>query len=578
MPARIRFALVSCLTFWTAAALCAAAVLAATPAPPTGTRAMVVSPKAEATLAGLAMLEAGGNAVDAAIAAAFAMGVVQPHSNGIGGGDFILIRMADGRTVALDARETAPAAATEDLYTRAGVPERASLVGGLASGTPGSVAGRALALQEYGTLPLAQVMEPAIRLAAEGYPIGPYQARMIERVRGFLPPGAFPEIAVLYLPEGAGPDDILVQADLATTLRTIAENGPRAFYQGKLAQAMASAARAAGGILTTADLAAYRPVEREPLRSSWRGYEILSFPPPSSGGTTLIEILNIVEGDDLRAMGAGSSAAIHRLAEAMKLAFADRAVHLGDPDFADIPVATLVDKAYAARLRGLMEPPWWRRAPWHWFAGERALHVPGPGFAPDDQGTAHLSVVDGAGNAVAITSTINGPFGALVLVPGTGILLNNQMDDFVTEPGRANTYGLLGVAGANLVGAGKRPLSSMAPTIVLADGRVRFVAGSNGGPVIITSTLLSLVNDLVYGMDVLGAVSAPRFHHQWSPDVLRLEAAHPADVRQGLLRRGHELKIVDTLTSGVQAVAVDPESGVLTGGADPRRDSFAAGL
>jgi gamma-glutamyltranspeptidase/glutathione hydrolase len=314
------------------------------------------------------------------------------------------------------------------------------------------------------------------------------------------------------------------------------------------------------------------------VRGSFRGYEILSFPPPSSGGTTMIQILNIIEDDDLVAMGAGSSAAIHRIAEAMKLAFADRAVFLGDPDFAEIPVGRLVDKAYAAELRVRLDPPWWQRAPWHWFAGERALRVVGPGFAPDDQGTAHLSVVDEEGNAVAITSTINGPFGSFVLVPGTGILLNNEMDDFVTQPGRANTYGLMGVAGANLVGPRKRPLSSMAPTIVVADGGPRFVAGSNGGPVIITSTLLSLLNHLVYDMDVLAAVSAPRFHHQWSPDVLRLEEAIPADVRDGLLRRGHELKIVDQLTSGVEAVAVDPESGLRTGGGDPRRDSFAAGF
>ena len=295
-----------------------------------------------------------------------------------------------------------------------------------------------------------------------------------------------------------------------------------------------------GGILTTGDLARYRPVVRQPLVAHFRGFEVLAFPPPSSGGVTLLEILNVLEGFELARLGAGSSAAIHRIAEAMKLAFADRAVHLGDPDFVELPVARLLDPAYAASLRARINPPRWRRAPWTWGQAERAIRVTGPGFPAEDAGTAHLSVADAAGNAVAITETINTPYGSLVMVPGTGILLNNEMDDFATRPGQPNAFGLVALAGANGVAPDKRPLSSMAPLIVLQDGKLRFVAGSNGGPRIITTTLLALLNHLEFGMDVSEAVAAPRFHHQWLPDELLLEAGHPDRRGRGARRaRAH---------------------------------------
>ena len=261
----------------------------------------------------------------------------------------------------------------------------------------------------------------------------------------------------------------------------------------------------------------------------------------------------------------------------MKLAFADRAVYLGDPDFAELPVAALLDPGYAARQRARIDPAWWRRAPWTWGQGERAIHVAGPGLPLDDAGTAHLSVADAAGNAVAITETINTPYGSLVMVPGTGILLNNQMDDFATRPGEPNAFGLVAVAGANGVAADKRPLSSMAPVIVLEGDRLRFVAGSNGGPRIITTTLLALLNNLDFGMDVAEAVAAPRFHHQWQPDELLLESGNPADVVRALEARGHNVKLVDDLGGGVEAIAVDPKTGLLSGGVDPRRDGAALG-
>ncbi|MEN8161756.1 MAG: gamma-glutamyltransferase, partial [Myxococcota bacterium] len=477
-----------------------------------------------------------------------------------------------------DARETAPAAATPDLYTRPGVPERASILGGLAIGTPGLVAGLALAQERFGSLPLAQVLEPAIRLAAEGYAIGAYQARFIAGFRKRGLPEGYAETARVHFPPG--PVDArtrLVQSDLARTLRAIAEQGPRAFYEGPVAEAMAKAAQEAGGILTTEDLAAYRPVVREPLAGRFRDFEVLAFPPPSSGGVTLLEILNVLEGFALAKHGPGSSAAIHRIAEAMKLAFADRAVHLGDPDFATLPVAELLDPAYAAALRARINPPRWRRAPWTWGRGEVAIEVPGPGLAPRGAGTAHLSVADASGNAVAITETINLPYGSWVMAPGTGVLLNNEMDDFATRPGEPNAFGLVALAGANGVEAGKRPLSSMAPLIVLESGRLRFVAGSNGGPRIITTTLLSMLNHLEFGMDVSAAVAAPRFHHQWLPDVLLLEAGHPADVVDALEARGHAVEVRDSLGGGVQAIAFDPNAGLLTGAPDPRRDGLAAG-
>jgi gamma-glutamyltranspeptidase/glutathione hydrolase len=553
------------------------AVQAAAPLPVTSDRALVVSPHPVVSAAGVELLRAGGNAVDAAVAAAFALAVAQPQSTGIGGGGFLLIRLADGRAFAIDARETAPAAATPDLYTRPGVPGDASLVGGLAVATPGLVAGLALAQGAHGTLPLARVLEPAIRLAEQGYEVGAYQARFIEEMRRRGVGARFPELARIHFAAPATARTLLVQPELAGTLRAIAALGPRAFYEGPVADAIAKAAQQHGGILTAGDLARYRPVLRQPLRVRYRGFEVLAFPPPSSGGVTLLEILNVLEGFDLAALGAGSSAAIHRIAEAMKLAFADRAVYLGDPDFSELPVAALLDPAYAAGLRARINPAWWRRPPWSWGQGERAIRVAGPGLPLDDAGTAHLSVADAAGNAVAITGSINTPYGSLVMVPGSGVLLNNQMDDFATRPGQPNAFGLIALAGANGVAADKRPLSSMAPLIVLEDEKLRFVAGSNGGPRIITTTLLALLNHLEFGMDVSEAVAAPRFHQQWQPDELLLEAGIPADVADALAARGHVLKRVDDLGGGVEAIAFDPATGLLSGGSDPRRDGLAAG-
>jgi len=564
-----------------AAALWAAPDLrAAAPAPAASPHGMVVTSQADATRAGVELLAAGGNAVDAAVAAAFAVGVTQPFSTGLGGGAFVLIRLADGRLLALDCRETAPAAAERDMYVAEGVPQHASRLGGLAVATPGLVAGLIQVLALHGTQSLEQVLAPAIRLAEEGFPIGPYHASVLEFVerKGLL--ARFPETARIQLPpEGQPPRQgwHLVQRDLARTLRAIAKRGPDAFYRGEIAARIVAEVKAQGGILDEGDLAEYRPVEREPLWGAYRDTEVVSFPPPSSGGVALIEALNILEGFDLAGEGAGSSASLHRIAEALKLAFADRAAFLGDPDFVDVPVEPLVSKHRADELRRRINPPRWRRWPWTWTRGESAIRVHSAGLAPRDEGTTHLSVTDSLGNAVAITKTINTPFGSGITVPGTGIVLNNEMDDFAVALFRPNSYGLVDTSGANAVAPRKRPLSSMTPSMVLRDGELLLVTGSPGGPRIISAVLQTILNVIDYGMDVAAAVAAPRIHHQWDPDLLYVEPAVPRDVVEGLRRRGHRVEVSPRDWSAAESIAIDRERGLHLGGSDPRRDGLALG-
>ncbi len=554
---------------------------AASPAPVSAPNGMVVSSQQDATRAGVALLQAGGNAIDAAVATAFAVGVTQPFSTGIGGGGFILIRTAEGEVVAIDARETAPAAATPDMYTRPGVDERASVSGPLAVATPGLLAGLALALELYGTKSLSECLQPAIALAETGFEVGRYNARMMEFMRRRFAAERFPETARIQFPpvgQPARPGWRLVQKDLAETLSRIAEKGPSVFYEGEVAQAIAEEMERRGGLVSAVDLRSYRPKRRQPVTGSYRGLAVHSFPPPSSGGVLLVQMLNILEGyDDLAERGAGSSASLHVIAESMKLAFADRAFFLGDPDFVDVPIETLVSKEYADAQRDRIDPPWFRRAPWNWFRGEMAITVKAPGIPVEDHGTTHLSVTDRFGNAVAITKTINTPYGSGITVRGTGILLNNEMDDFAKAIGVPNSYGLIDARGANAVAPGKRPLSSMTPTIIEKDGKVFLVTGSPGGARIISSTLLSIVNVVDYGMDVKAAVSAARFHHQWEPDQLRVEPNTPADVVQGLRDRGHTVEVSKRNWSAVEAIQIDPETRIHYGGNDPRRDGLALG-
>lgn len=573
--------LVAQLFFASALAIAPApAARAAARAPAIGQRGMVVSAERHATEAGVAMLAAGGNAVDAAVATAFALGVTEPYHSGIGGGGFLLIHLASGETIAVDARETAPAAARPDLFRAPGVAEDASRSGPLAVATPGLVAGLALALERWGTKPLAEVLAPAIALAEDGFPIGLRHARILALWHRMGLAARFPETAAIQAPApDLAPGWRLVQRDLARTLRAIAREGPDAFYAGPIARAIADEVQKRGGLLTAQDLADYEPKLREPLRGSYRERTIVSFPPPSSGGVALIEALNILEGFELAPLGAGSSAAIHRIAEAMKLAFADRAAYLGDPDFVDVPVTRLVAKDYAARQRARLLPPRWRRAPWTWASDEVAIEVPGPGLGDASSGgsTTHLSVTDAAGNAVAITQTVNLLFGSGLTAAGTGVILNDEMDDFSSEVHRPNAFGLVDTRGANAIAAGKRPLSSMTPTIVLEGDRVRMVTGSPGGPRIISTTLLTILNVFDFGMDVSEAVAAPRFHHQWIPDELTVERAIPADVLDNLRARGHRVVVSERNWSSAQAIVIDPDTGWHLGGSDPRSDGLAQG-
>lgn len=544
---------------------------------------MVVAAERHAAEAGAAMLRSGGNAIDAAVATSLALGVTEPYHSGLGGGGFLLIRLASGEVIALDTRETAPAAATRDMFVAPGVAKDASRNGPLAVATPSLLAGLALALERWGTKSLAEVMEPAIALAADGFPISLRHARVLEAWKKMGLDARFPETAAIQLPPAGvaiAPGWKLRQPELAASMRAIAKSGPQLFFQGRIATAIAADVQRRGGILAASDLANYKPVLRQPLRGDYRGFEVLSFPPPSSGGVALIEMLNILEGFDLAPLGAGSSASIHRITESMKLAFADRAAYLGDPDFVAVPTEQLIAKPYAAKLRSQLLPSRLSRAPWTWGEDEVAIQVKGPGLGdlPLPQGgTTHLSVTDQAGNAVAVTQTVNLLFGSGITVPGTGIVLNDEMDDFSVAPNQPNAFGLIDVHGMNAVAPGKRPLSSMTPTLVLQDGKVRIVAGSPGGPRIITTVLLALLNVLDFGLDPSEAIAQPRFHHQWVPDELSIEAGMPADVQQALRDRGHNVKVAERNWSSAQVIAIDPKTGWHFGATDPRTDGAAIG-
>lgn len=540
----------------------------------------MVSSSLDAAEAGASILSAGGNAIDAAVATAFAVGVTQPYSAGIGGGGFLLIRLANGEIHAIDARETAPAAATRDMFVAPGVSERASLWGPLAVATPGLVAGLAQVQEKYGVLPLARVIDPAIRLAEKGFAIGPRTAGMINRMSRKLPAETFPETARVQFPpfdSKAEPGDRLVQKDLGATLRTIAEKGPGVFYRGAIGEKIVAEVRRRGGILSAEDLSQYRVAWRKPVSGTYRGVEVHSFPPPSSGGVALLEILNILEGFELEPRGAGSSASVHVIAEAMKLAFADRAAHLGDPDFVAVPVDRLTSKAYGKRQRARINPGEFHASPWSFDCRGAVTDVKGPGLPADDAGTTHLSVTDSHGNAAAMTLTINTPYGSGITVPGTGIVLNNEMDDFSIAPDTPNAYGLIDTRGANSVAPLKRPLSSMTPTILLKKGQPFMVTGSPGGPRIITTVLLSILNVIDYGMNVQQAVSAPRFHHQWIPNKLRVEPATTADVVATLRSCGHPVEVSVRNWSANEAIVIDSGTGWHLGGSDPRTDGGAIG-
>ena len=590
-----------------ALALTLAPSLRAQRAPVEAQHGMVTSVHELASLAGLEMLQRGGNAIDAAVATGLALTVVHPFAGNIGGGGFMLIRLADGRSVALDYRESAPAASSRDMYvgpdgTVLSGPT-SSTVGWRASGVPGSIAGFALALEKYGSgkLSWADVCEPARRLAADGHRVTPIAAALHRTHAKLLTP--FDESKKIFLNGGAfwKPGDLWKQPDLAATFARLQKNGPREFYEGTTARLIAEAMQKNGGLITLADLQAYHVAERTPLLGTYRGYDIITMPPPSSGGIALLQMLAMLEPHDVGTLGAQSAAKYHLFTEVMRRAFRDRAEYLGDPDFVKIPVAELLDRSYLKKRMADFSPT--RATPSEKIepglgsikltslppgspglshSQRSTLHAPLARLAPESTETTHFSIVDAAGNAVANTYTLNGGYGSGVTIPGTGILMNNEMDDFTAKVGVKNMFGLL-QGPANAIVPGKRPLSSMTPTIVLKDKKLFFVTGSPGGPTIINTVLQIVSNVIDFGMSVTQAVESPRIHHQWMPDSLSYERnGLSTDTANILKSLGHSFKERASYEGAYQGdaetVMVDPQTHLRLGASDLRRgDSKAVG-
>ncbi len=544
------------------------------PGPLEAQNGMVVSAEHEASEAGVEILRRGGNAVDAAVATGFALAVVHPSAGNLGGGGFMVIRMADGRTTSFDYREVAPSAATSDMYldSTGAFVSRLSREGYLASGVPGSPAGLLLAHERYGTLPLEDVMAPAIRLANEGYRLSRRKARSFN---GRYRTWSRYEGTRKYFTKGSPdrryqPGDLFVQKDLADVLRRIRDRGRDGFYRGKTAELIVREMEKGGGLITLEDLAAYQAVEREPVTGTYRDYRLISMRPPSSGGIALLQLLNAAEPHDIRGLGYQSSSTIHLMGEAMRRVYADRAQWLGDPDYFDVPVGALIDKAYMRERMADFDP----------YRADSSIQVShGDPLALESTETTHYSVVDVQGNAVSTTTTLNGGYGSDVVVDGAGFFLNNEMDDFAAKPGVPNMFGLVG-AEANAIEPGKRMLSSMTPTIVEdPEGRLFMVIGSPGGGRIITIVYQVIMNVVDHRMNIQEAVNAGRVHHQWLPDVLEYEPlALPADVRRNLLDRGWGLE-EDGPWGRADGITVHHlEAGVLyRGGADPRGEDVAVG-
>ena len=531
---------------------------------------MVASVDATATQVGVDILRQGGNAVDAAVAVGFALAVTHPQAGNLGGGGFMLLRTAAGRTTAIDFREIAPSRASRDMFLdkQGNADSKLSLTSPLASGTPGTVAGFALAAQKYGTLPLSRLLQPAIKLAQEGIVVNDALADDLNTYGKEVLLSHDNSRAIFFKPDGAPyqKGERLVQKNLAHSLSLIAQQGPDAFYKGAIADEIAAEMAGNGGLIGKADLANYRAIERQPIGGSYRGYQVFSMPPPSSGGIHIVQILNILENFDLAKMGFGSADAIQVMAEAEKYAYADRSEYLGDPDFVKVPWQALTSKAYAKSLAQQID-----------VAKARPSDQIKPGkLEPyESNQTTHFSVVDKQGNAVAVTYTLNTTFGRGIVAGKSGILLNNEMDDFSARPGTPNVYGLVG-GEANAIQPGKRPLSSMSPTIVVKEGKTWLVTGSPGGSRIITTVLQMVVNSIDFGMNVAEATSAPRFHHQWLPDQLRVEKGFSPDTLKLLSAKGQNVEVLPAMGS-TQSIMIGPD-GTLYGASDPRTvDDLTAG-
>jgi gamma-glutamyltranspeptidase/glutathione hydrolase len=539
---------------------------------------MVVSIHHDASDAGIEILKAGGNAVDAAVAVGFALAVVYPQAGNLGGGGFMLVRMKTGEAHFLDYRERAPAAATPDMYldAKGNVVPDLSTTGYKAIGVPGTVAGLIYAEKTHGRLTLAQVMTPAIRLAREGYILSDQEARSLAAAKNLA---RFPDSRRIFQRSGNffKSGDRFTQPELARTLQRIAAY-PASFYKGTMASELATSIQKGGGLITTADLAAYEVKDRAPLTGDYRGYQILTAPPPSAGGIVLLEILNILSGYNLGKMGDRTPQQVHLITEAFRRAYKDRADYLGDPDFVALPIAQLTSPAYAAAWRNSIDPV---------KPSSSATLIRPSGFLPpppaakrvpshQSSETTHFSVVDAEGNSVSSTYTLNGLFGSGVTAGPLGFLLNDEMDDFTARPGAPNMYGLI-QSSANAIAPGKRPLSNMTPTIILKDGKPLLVLGSPGGATIITTVANDILSILDNGLNVQQAADAPRFHHQYLPDVLQVEKAFPLPVLDALQASGYSVSRVneaDEKNPGVwgdsEMIYIDPSSGNLLGGQDQR--------
>lgn len=534
----------------------------------TSQRGVVATDHRLASEAGVEILNQGGNAVDAACAAAFAVGVVNPSGSGIGGGGFMVIKLPEQKhPVVIDFRETAPSRATSSMFLNPKLPKEASRRGALAVATPGEVLGCATAIQRFGKLSLKKALAPAIRLARRGFPVEEHLSNSLAQLaeQPKISKGLITAFFKAKKPLVKG--ERLVRPALANTLSALARHGAAAFYQGWIARDIVNTTTKHSGILSLDDLARYRIKERDVLKTAYRGYEIYTMPPPSSGGVALVEALNILEQISLKPLGHNSAAYLHWIVEALKHAFADRARFLGDTDFVEVPVEKLTSRPYAESLR--------RRI------GEKTLSSQEYGDigsrahdSPRDHGTSHISVIDKEGGAVALTTTINTSFGSQLVAPRSGIILNNEMDDFSTQPGEPNAFGLIQSA-HNVIAPQKRPLSSMTPTIVTKDGRVVLVVGASGGPTIITGTLQVLLNVVEFGFDAQAAVAAPRVHHQWLPDRLLVEPGISVEVQHALRKKGHVIQEMKQSFTAVQLALFDSQHLIRSAASDARKHGHA---
>lgn len=536
---------------------------------------MVASTEKTASQIGVEVMKRGGNAVDAAVAVAFALAVIYPQAGNVGGGGFMMIRQRDGTAVALDYRETAPAAATKEMFIGPDGElikgEQSSLLGYRAAGVPGTVAGMALALQKYGSgkLKWAELLEPARKLAADGFTVTHRTENLFASHQELL--GSFADSRRIFLRDGKllREGETLRQPDLAATVARLQKNGPREFYEGETARLIAADMETHHGLITADDLRQYTPKERTPLKGSYRGFGIIAMPPPSAGGAVLLEMLNILEGFDLRKLGPFSADYYHLLIETMRRGYADRAEYMGDADFVSVPITGMIDKGYAERQRATINSD--RATPSHEVkAGKPAGY--------ESAQTTHFTVVDADGNAVANTYTLNGWFGSGVVAKGTGILLNNEMDDFTSKPGAPNLYGAI-QSERNAIEPRKRPLSSMTPTFVLRpDGSLYFTIGSPGGTTITNTVLQVITNVIDHGMNIQAAIDAPHIHHQWLPDEVQDEPLGlSADTRRVLEARGHRFSAEPRDLSDLQGIMIEEKTNVRLGGSDSRQDGAAIG-